>query len=412
VCSNDKTLKLISLYTNGNGFLGKLYLDEIGIYYPGISAKLMYDGKRADYIGTGNADVAVKVRGIFGDAYNVYAAVYDADVLDMAKVAKCENGSKGEAEYIFNFEGGINGDSLKLMAWDDATMTPVAGCAEFGKEPLDIMYYYPGHKEKALTFSCDDGAYKSDTIFIDLLKKYDLKATFNIVGKWMNNNSSWYTSEAHKSIYDGFEIGNHGYTHAQWDSFTTDDEAKADLKTNHDYLAAQFGTAPSGLAWPFGDPNNAVLSRYVKELGMEYARPAESVSNFYMPKDWYKWTQKFCSVDNINGYGYDFLNMKYAGEPILCTFWLHSSEWNTAGKFITNGTAQQQWDVMEAFMKKASEDETIWAATNIEICRYGKALEKLVVNETSVTNPSEVDIYLSVNGNKVQIKAGETYSLP
>lgn len=404
------TVKFISLYTIGNGFLGQMYLDEIGIFYPGVSAKLYINGKRSDYIASGNAEVNVNVRGSFGDSYDVYLCEFEEGRLKSARVMPCESGSVGEKKYTFAYEG-LSASSLKAMAWKKDGK-PLAEADEIGKAPVKVEYYYPDFREKALTFSCDDGAYASDVIFIDLLKKYNLKATFNIVGKWMNNNSTWYTSEAQKGIYDGFEVASHGYTHGQWASFANDDAAKNDLKTNWDYLTNLFGKVPQGFAWPYGDPNNAVLSRYVKELGAEYARPADSVTNYYFPSDWYSWKQKFCSVDNVNSYGYDFFKLKYDGTPLVCTFWMHSSEWNTAGKFISGGTAKQQWDVLEGFMKKASEDETIWAATNIEIVRYAKALERVVVTENSIQNPSELDVYLGVNGEKIKIKAMDTYLLP
>ena len=91
---------------------------------------------------------------------------------------------------------------------------------------------------------------------------------------------------------------------------------------------------------------------------------------------------------------------------------MHSSEWNTAGKFISGGTAPEQCDVLEGFMKKASEDTTIRAATNIDIVRYAKALECVIVDINSIKNPSNLDVYLGINGEKVKIKAGNAYLLP
>ena len=63
-------------------------------------------------------------------------------------------------------------------------------------------------------------------------------------------------------------------------------------------------------------------------------------------------------------------------------------------------------------MKKASEDETIWAATNIEIVRYAKALDAVIVTNDSIQNPSDLDVYLGVNGEKIKIRAKDTYLLP
>ncbi|MGG4169296.1 polysaccharide deacetylase family protein [Rossellomorea vietnamensis] len=62
-------------------------------------------------------------------------------------------------------------------------------------------------KVVALTF--DDGPTKNVDDIIPLLKKYDIKATFFLIGNEMEENPE----EAEKLVNEGHQIGNHTYSH-------------------------------------------------------------------------------------------------------------------------------------------------------------------------------------------------------
>ena len=51
--------------------------------------------------------------------------------------------------------------------------------------------------------------------------------------------------------------------------------------------------------------------------------------------------------------------------------------------------------------------DTYWYAGNREIHDYTEALKKLDVTKTSVTNNSELTLYIKVNGVKMTIAPGE-----
>ena len=62
--------------------------------------------------------------------------------------------------------------------------------------------------EIAITF--DDGPHPKETAkILDVLKKYDAKATFFVVGKHVK----WYPDSVIRASKEGHEIGNHTYTH-------------------------------------------------------------------------------------------------------------------------------------------------------------------------------------------------------
>ena len=73
----------------------------------------------------------------------------------------------------------------------------------------DEVFIHNGSREKklvALTF--DDGPHPKETMqVLDILKKYDAKATFFIAGKHAN----WYPEPLITATNEGHEIGNHTF---------------------------------------------------------------------------------------------------------------------------------------------------------------------------------------------------------
>jgi hypothetical protein len=57
--------------------------------------------------------------------------------------------------------------------------------------------------------------------------------------------------------------------------------------------------------------------------------------------------------------------------------------------------------------------EDIWYATNIEICRYVKAVRALDVSAdgTMIYNPTATEIWFTVYGALKSVKSGETIKL-
>jgi hypothetical protein len=68
---------------------------------------------------------------------------------------------------------------------------------------------------------------------------------------------------------------------------------------------------------------------------------------------------------------------------------------------------------MEAFCRRASEPGDIWFATNIEIYDYLTAQRnlKFSADRSRVYNGAAIPVWISVEGNPVQIPAGETVTL-
>ena len=75
---------------------------------------------------------------------------------------------------------------------------------------MNIEVFYPRFLKKAISFTIDDGNLKLDKKFIDIVKPYGIKGTFNLVGKDRMENL---TDEEYREFYSGFEIANHCKNH-------------------------------------------------------------------------------------------------------------------------------------------------------------------------------------------------------
>ena len=113
----------------------------------------------------------------------------------------------------------------------------------------------------AISFDAAWGADKTRQI-VDILVKYDVKATFFLVGFWIDK----YKDEV-KYIHDnGMEIGNHSLNHLK---MSTIDKATINKEITgvNTKIKDIIGIEPKVFRPPFGDYNNALIES-VNELGM------------------------------------------------------------------------------------------------------------------------------------------------
>ena len=98
---------------------------------------------------------------------------------------------------------------------------------------------------------------------IDILDRYQVKATFFVVGDWVDK-----YPESVKALHDaGHEVMNHSNTHAHYPQLSVE-EIVADLNACNDKIEAITGVRPTLVRLPYGDyDDNAV--RAVRSTGME-----------------------------------------------------------------------------------------------------------------------------------------------
>lgn len=81
---------------------------------------------------------------------------------------------------------------------------------EYYEQRGDVVWEIP-NREKVIAFTFDDGPDPEETTqILDLLKQYDAKATFFVVGKQVEKHPELVRRE----VAEGHELGNHTYDHA------------------------------------------------------------------------------------------------------------------------------------------------------------------------------------------------------
>ena len=117
---------------------------------------------------------------------------------------------------------------------------------------------------KVLSISFDAAWGNEDTQqLIDILGKYNIKATFFVVGAWVDK-----YPESVKDLHDaGHEVMSHSNSHAHFNSLSTD-EIIADLNTCNDKIEAVTGVRPTLFRCPYGEYDDHVINA-VRSLGIE-----------------------------------------------------------------------------------------------------------------------------------------------
>ena len=117
---------------------------------------------------------------------------------------------------------------------------------------------------KVLSISFDAAWGNEDTQqLIDILGQHDIKATFFVVGQWVDK-----YPESVKALHTaGHEIMNHSNTHAHYPQLSAD-EVVADLNACNDKIEQVTGVRPTLVRLPYGDYDDSSINA-VRSIGME-----------------------------------------------------------------------------------------------------------------------------------------------
>ena len=119
-------------------------------------------------------------------------------------------------------------------------------------------------KKIALTFDVNWAEDEHIYEILDILNKYDVKATFFIMGKWVN-----YPEENREKLIkiseNGHEIGNHSYVHPSF-SKISEERILEELKKTDEIIYDAIGVKPKLFRFPSGDYNERA-SNYVTNNG-------------------------------------------------------------------------------------------------------------------------------------------------
>lgn len=126
-----------------------------------------------------------------------------------------------------------------------------------------LPIYSVERDNKAIALSFDAAWGNEDTqLLIDILNSYNVKATFFLVGDWVDR-----YPESVKQLYDaGMEIGNHSNTHAHYTKLSTDG-ITADVSACNEKIQAVTGQSPTLFRCPYGEYDDHVVSA-INSMGM------------------------------------------------------------------------------------------------------------------------------------------------
>ena len=139
---------------------------------------------------------------------------------------------------------------------------PAYVSASTATRQLPIYCVQRDSKVCALSFDAAWGNEDTQTL-IDILGRYDVKATFFVVGEWVDK-----YPESVKALSDaGHEIMCHSNDHAHFNTLSADQIA-ADINACCDKIEAVTGTRPTLFRPPFGEYDDHVVTT-VRGMGME-----------------------------------------------------------------------------------------------------------------------------------------------
>lgn len=147
------------------------------------------------------------------------------------------------------------------MALAALCMIPRAVVTAATQRDLPIYCVQKDSKVCSLTFDAAWGNEDTQQL-IDILGKYNIKATFFVVGEWVDK-----FPESVKALHDaGHEIMNHSDNHPYFTKLSPE-QMKAQLAACNEKIAAITGVTPDLFRPPYGDYNDSVVST-VRDCGM------------------------------------------------------------------------------------------------------------------------------------------------
>ncbi|MDR6843390.1 polysaccharide deacetylase family protein [Flavobacterium granuli] len=109
-------------------------------------------------------------------------------------------------------------------------------------------------KEKKIALTFDDGPHEMTLLVLDVLKKYNAKATFFCIGK----NIETHPEILKKVIEEGHTVGNHTYSHSRFFDFYRKSEVIAEIKQTDALIESVLGKKTNLFRPPYGVTNPSI----------------------------------------------------------------------------------------------------------------------------------------------------------
>ena len=140
--------------------------------------------------------------------------------------------------------------------------------AELAQEPVEDYSMY----DKRIYLTFDDGPSRNTDKILDILKEYDVKATFFVVGKTDEESVRAYQ----RIVAEGHTLAMHSYSHKYSEIYASKESFEQDLRQLQEYLYQITGVWPRFYRFPGGSSNTVSkvdmqeLIEYLNESGITY----------------------------------------------------------------------------------------------------------------------------------------------
>lgn len=141
---------------------------------------------------------------------------------------------------------------LAVIFW--ATNSPAVIGVSASERQLPIYCVQRDDKTVALSFDAAWGNEDTQEL-IDILAKYNINATFFVVGQWVDK-----YPESVKALHDaGNEVMSHSDDHAHFAELSAD-QITANINASNDKIEGVTGVRPTLFRCPYGEYNDTVIS--------------------------------------------------------------------------------------------------------------------------------------------------------
>ena len=313
--------------------------------------------------------------------------------------------------------------------------------------------YFPGWVRKSVTFTMDDGNLQMDTKFLDIVRPAGIKGTFNLLFP----NYERLSADGYREMDRGDEISNHTKTHPlaavdgvnyivsdepfdplTSESFTeehpvihkstregvyyihsTPERIKPDgwypISFTEDYikavdasqteLSALFGDGSvRGFVWPFYTQKNQAVVDYVKLQGFYGMRGVGDTLdrlNYAVPTERFPWSYT-CHHTNLLEVMEHYAAYADDGELKFFAFGVHPLDFERSDNWC---------DLREFCDKYGGRPDEYYYASVGEIFEYSDAVARLEISDTEVYNPTDLALYIKIDGEPVKIAKGGKIAL-
>lgn len=172
-------------------------------------------------------------------------------------------------------QGNASGQDAKSASAATDAAALAARDASFAVDPNNTAWNFEQSDRKVVYLTLDDGPSENTQAILDILDRYNCKATFFVVG----HNSDYFPQIA-EAYRRGHTIGMHTFTHDYEWVYSSDDAYFQDLEQICDVVKEQIGYVPCFIRFPGGSSNDisanyneGIMSRLAEEVqarGFQY----------------------------------------------------------------------------------------------------------------------------------------------